>query len=34
VSLLLVLGLGFAAMAEAEDLEGSGGLWTKGVGYA
>ena len=35
LSLLLVLSLGFAAVAEAQSLtRGSGRVWAKGVGYA
>jgi ferric-dicitrate binding protein FerR (iron transport regulator) len=34
VSLLVVLTLGFAAVAEAAEVEGSGRLWARGAGYA
>ncbi len=34
LSLLLVLSLGFTAVAAAEEVEGTGKLWAKGVGYA
>ena len=34
VGLILVLSLGFAASATAAEVEGSGRLWARGVGYA
>ena len=34
VSLLLVLSLGFTAVAEASPIHGTGRIWAKGAGYA
>jgi hypothetical protein len=34
VSLLLLLSLGFTAVAAAADIEGTGRIWAKGAGYA
>jgi hypothetical protein len=34
VGLMLVLSLGFAVAAEAAEIEGSGRLWARGIGYA
>jgi hypothetical protein len=34
VSLLLILSLGTAVVAEAAEVEGRGRLWAKGIGYA
>jgi len=34
LSLLLLLNLGFAAVTEAADIEGTGRIWARGAGYA